>query len=270
MTATVPICSTLDLSIYIGKVISDSDKVKLLKERWCPPSLFKFPPTGGRRYSILWEKQYSWLRYSVSKDAAFCVYCVLFGPTTPTLNASEVFQSHGFRDWKNAMGEQRGAIPCHQQSEAHNVTSMKAEAFIDVVEGSQKDIGSCLSTSYEKQVKRNRSILLSLIDILVLLGKRNFPFRGRSWDKDSHRQDGNFDHLVHWKSSFDPILRDHLLHCKKNASYLSPSIQNELIRLAGEEVRSQILAPVQSARWFSVMADECSDVSTIEQMALCI
>lgn len=26
----------------------------------------------------------------------------------------------------------------------------------------------------------------------------------------------------------------------------------------------------RSARWFSVMADECTDVATIEQMAICI
>ena len=35
------------------------------------------------------------------------------------------------------------------------------------------------------------------------------------------------------------------------------------------EVKDKILDDVQSARWFAVMADECTDVSTLEQMCMC-
>ena len=68
----------------------------------------------------------------------------------------------------------------------------------------------------------------------------------------------------------DPLLSDHLQFAKKNASYLSPVIQNELIALAGLEVKESILKDVRSAGWFSVMADECTDVATLEQMSMCI
>ena len=34
-------------------------------------------------------------------------------------SSMEVFQSSGFRDWKNAMGNKRGVILCHQNSQAH-------------------------------------------------------------------------------------------------------------------------------------------------------
>ena len=72
------------------------------------------------------------------------------------------------------------------------------------------------------------------------------------------------------KSEFDPVLKHHLEHCSKNASYTSPTIQNELITLAGDDVKNQILASAREARWFSIMADECVDSATIEQMSLCI
>ena len=72
------------------------------------------------------------------------------------------------------------------------------------------------------------------------------------------------------KSQFDPLLSDHLQFAKKNASYLSPVIQNELITLAGLEVKESILDDVRSVGWFSVMADECTDVATLEQMSMCI
>ena len=57
---------------------------------------------------------------------------------------------------------------------------------------------------------------------------------------------------------------------KRIASYMSPKIQNEIISLAGLEVRQRILENVRAARWFSLMADECTDVATHEQMAICV
>ena len=47
-------------------------------------------------------------------------------------------------------------------------------------------------------------------------------------------------------------------------------IQNELIALADLEVKESILNDVRSAGWFSVMADECTNVATLEQMSMCI
>ena len=35
------------------------------------------------------------------------------------------------------------------------------------------------------------------------------------------------------------------------------------------EIKDKILDDVWSARWFAVMADECADVSTLEQMCMC-
>lgn len=66
------------------------------------------------------------------------------------------------------------------------------------------------------------------------------------------------------------MLKHHLQHCKKIASYLSPQIQNELIRHAGEEVRRKIIDAAKVAKWYSVMVDECADVAALEQMAICI
>lgn len=72
---------------------------------------------------------------------------------------------------------------------------------------------------------------------------------------------------MHWLAKEKPILKAHLENATYNAKYLSPDIQNELIELAGEEVLSSILS---NAKWFSIMADKCADVSNIEQMAICI
>ena len=67
----------------------------------------------------------------------------------------------------------------------------------------------------------------------MALGKRNIPFRGHTWNKETKREDGNFDFFINWKAKFDPVLKSHLSHCSKNATYTSSVIQNKLIKGAG-------------------------------------
>lgn len=127
---------------------------------------FKYPVDNGRRYNAHWESDYCWLRYSRSKDAVFCAYCIVFG------------------------------------SNMHGSGSSSMEVF---------------------QQERRES-LLSIIDTIVALGKRNIPFCGHNWNMETGREDGNFDFFIQWKSKFDPVLKSHLLHCKRNATYLSPTM----------------------------------------------
>ena len=142
--------------------------------------------------------------------------------------------------------------------------------FLEIAFGHSRDIQSSLSKAYEDKIKQNRAILLSIIDVVIVLGKHNVPFRGHNWDKTTHREDGNFDFFLHWRAELDPVLKGHLQTSKKNASYTSPQVQNELIELVGAEIKDQIMTDARSSRWFSIMADECSDVATCEQMSICI
>ena len=180
------------------------------------------------------------------------------------------FQTVGFRDWKNAKGAKRGALQLHEATETHKDGTIKAAVFKDIAAGKTKDIHSSLSKAYEEQFKKNQKIMLSMINMVMVLGQKNIPFRGHGSSRELKREDGNFDFFLHWKSPFYPVLSDHLQSAKKNALYLSPVIQNELIDLAGLVVKESILNDVRSAGWFSVMADECTDVATLEQMSICI
>ena len=126
---------------------------------------------------------FSWLRYSKSRDAAFCAYCLLFVSSALERNVADVFQTTGLRDWKNAMGSKRGMLGCHHNSEVHKEASVKVSSFKDIADGTSSNIYSLLSANYEKPLKERRDILLSLIDIVVCLAKRNTPFRGHTWNK---------------------------------------------------------------------------------------
>ncbi|XP_062511260.1 zinc finger MYM-type protein 1-like [Corticium candelabrum] len=226
-----------------------------------------FPSTDGRRYNPEWESQHRWLRYSPSTDACFCCYCVLFGDESKSAPA---FKTTGFCDWKNAVGVKRGVLLCHEKSEIHKNACIEALSFKNVAEGRKDDICTSRSKQYEERVRRNQSVVLAVTDVLIALGQRNIPFRGHSWDKVLRKESGNFEYFLHWQSQFNPILKSHLEHGKKNACYKSPKIQNELIELTGIEVRDKILEDAHAAKWFSLMADECTDTAKVEQMSVCI
>ncbi|CAG2203329.1 unnamed protein product [Mytilus edulis] len=63
---------------FSGKSLNDSDRTQLLFDIKMSSSKIVFPATDGRRYSSKWEEKFPWLRYSIQKDAAFCINCLAF------------------------------------------------------------------------------------------------------------------------------------------------------------------------------------------------
>ena len=60
------------------------------------------------------------------------------------------------------------------------------------------------------------------------------------------------------------------LSSKGMTTYLSPTIQNELIELLGKKVKHLILEEIKAAKYFSILLDSIPDVSHIDQMALIV
>ncbi|KAM3843293.1 52 kDa repressor of the inhibitor of the protein kinase-like [Diretmus argenteus] len=179
------------------------------------------------------------------------------------------FITKGFTDWKNAVGEKRGILPKHSLSITHQKATEMAENYTSIVEGKKKDISSRISAHYEEKVRRNHQTLLSILDVIVCLGQRNIAFRGR-WDSEGGNETGNFHHFIDWKAEFDSTLKRHLQTAPKNAMYLSPRTQNELIQCCADDIRETLLTKVKEAKFFSVLADESMDISGTEQMSICI
>ncbi|VDI15927.1 Hypothetical predicted protein [Mytilus galloprovincialis] len=253
----------LDPAIFLIENQHSTDEQKLAMLKDADEISNVYPKKGGRRYLPSWESQFPWLRYSCTEDAAYCKYCVVFR------DEGGLFSSKGFTDWKNAVGNKRSTLKSHDDSVDHRNAVEKAENFISVCEGKKPSICSSLSKAYEDKVKKNHDILLSIIDVIIVLGQRNIALRG-NWDKISHQEDGNFQFFINWKSNFDTVLKDHLETAHKSMTNLSPQIQNELIQCCELEIRERIVQKCKASGFYSIMADETTDVSVTEQLSLCI
>ena len=68
----------------------------------------------------------------------------------------------------------------------------------------------------------------------------------------------------------DVVLRDHLAHSSKNATYTSSRIQNEILDIVGSAIARVIVQRVRDATFYTVIADEVTDCSNKEQLSLVI
>ena len=179
------------------------------------------------------------------------------------------FVSTPFCSWKNARGASRGALNRHSVSLMHQQCVEQAAGFRGVEEKRADSIKSQLSEAYDKQVQTNTAALLAIVDSILFLVKQGLGLRGSNWDRASKREDGNFSCLLHFVSKYSPELQSHIIHSPKNARYLSPKIQNEFIAINGEIIRRSIVDECNSSNFWSIMADETTDVSTKEQVSVC-
>ena len=77
---------------------------------------------------------------------------------------------------------------------------------------------------------------------------------------------GNLYQLMLLCSEDDPQLKVWL----RDQKYFSPDILNEQVEIMANTILHSVLQEVQSADWFSILADEAADVTRCEQMCMCI
>lgn len=80
-----------------------------------------------------------------------------------------------------------------------------------------------------------------IFNVVKLFGKLGLPFRGHDKSSNSSNK-GVFKEFIQFlANNGDSILADHLKNSPHNTMYLSPEIQNEMISIIGESIKSYIL-----------------------------
>ena len=147
----------------------------------------------------------------------------------------------------------------------HESSSMQAEAVLKLrARQSSPGVDSLLNKQLESKQLFHRKMLMKLLRAISYLTRQGLLLRGHHEDKNSF--EGNLYQLLLLQSEDNPGMES-WLHQREN---ISPDISKELITMMGQFILRSILVNIRKALWFSILADEATDISRNEQMSLCI
>ena len=240
---------------------TSSDPVEHLDKPFHPQSNHKcrFKTYGNRRRSFQskWCNQWKWLHYSMASDAAYCFTCCKAnraGHLQGVGCRDDSFISKGFGNWKKATS----TFPIHEKSVCHRVAVEKLSH--------KSEIGEQLSDLHLKAKANKRAMLLKILGSLRFLARQSIPTRG-NYVENEGEVNSNFIQLLKLRGEDDPCLVKWLE--KKKEKYTSVDMQNEMLQAMALGILREIVENIRP-HWFSLMADETTDVSNVEQLVICI
>ncbi|KAI6649981.1 Zinc finger MYM-type protein 1-like [Oopsacas minuta] len=192
----------------------------------------------GRSFQQDWFIRFPWLEYSPSLDTVFWYPCRQFLSHGTKEN---VFKNIGFKNWKSAIEKRKGLCK-HADSRVH-LTAM--------------------ANWREKELRES-----SQLEIATLVSVNELALRG-NYDIDENTGHG-FRNLFEYTLTKDPKLAEIYTQIPKNAHYLSPDIQNDVIDIMSEVVREEIIFEILDADvpWFTLLEDDTRDRNNIEHVSI--
>ncbi|CAF4162399.1 unnamed protein product [Rotaria magnacalcarata] len=179
---------------------------------------------------------------------------------TPVSNVIDISRSAGELPAKPI----RSSYPSNKDERSfHSHAEINYKQYVARTKSST-NVLQVIDKSRNELVKRNREKLIKIVSTLHMCGRQMIATRGHEEDESSLNR-GNFIELLRWASSTDPVALSILEDSDRNATYLSPCIQNELISLLANQIQQQISEKIKGCV-FALMADESRDVSGCEQL----
>ena len=142
--------------------------------------------------------------------------------------------------------------------EMHNFAVIAMENFLRNMTRESVPIDQQINNLLQQQIKRNREILKSLFKTIIFCGKNNIALRGAQA-------------LLEFRiDSGDQTLQHHLETAPRNATYISKTIQNEIITTVRAIIVNNLSQEIRDSKYFSIMSDEAADISNKENLSVVI
>uniref|UniRef100_A0A667WAX6 TTF-type domain-containing protein n=1 Tax=Myripristis murdjan TaxID=586833 RepID=A0A667WAX6_9TELE len=232
------------------------------------PALKKYPSTQfgnqQRSFNRGWLDLYSWLEYSVIKNASFCFACRHFLSGGHGFHSESTFTVSGYRNWRKATT----AFKTHHISAAHKF-AMESWAEFRLREKDGSRLGNLLDKGHSKIVQENHEYMRAVVETLRYTACQGIAQRAHREDDGSGNR-GNFVELLSVIGQFDKTVAKKLEENPGNAKYTHHDIQNEILGVMADMVRRQISTEIKEAEQFAILVDECKDVSKKEQISVVV
>ena len=126
----------------------------------------------------------------------------------------------------------------------------------------------------------NRKIILAIIDAIKLCGRLGIALRGHRDASKYHPEIGhaptsagvgNFVHIINYAiRNGNKVLENHLKTRSKRETYLSATIQSNLLKCCYQVINESLIKEVKASKIFALILDEASDISNKEQLSFCL
>ncbi|KAI3653248.1 hypothetical protein MP228_001195 [Amoeboaphelidium protococcarum] len=235
-----------------------------------------FPVGGdGRKCNFKWFKSYYdkyrlTLEYCAVNDLMFCYHCRLFSYQRNSLNQGKL--TSGYQNWTNIYS----TAAEHQESQEHldcltlfsRHKCLQDDPTLQLHVQLQKQSQQQILAEQEAERLREYNVLVKH-DVIKLLIQLGMPFRGHDESEDSVNRGlylGILDLIAKHCDSYAKSLP--LMY--GNATYTSPSIQNEMTAGMVNSVLKLMVQSIEKSRFFSLMVDETTDNCGQYQIAVCV
>ncbi|KAI5340365.1 hypothetical protein L3X38_019639 [Prunus dulcis] len=244
--------------------IRDEVRRAYLQKGPCQPRGHCFPQSNisgiNRRFIPQWFDEFDWLEYSVSKDAAFCLYCYLFKSNFEQVG-SEAFTGAGFKNWKK--GRERMKVHVGPVGSVHN----KAREAATNLMNQNTHIETAVSKHSKQARMAYRRCLIASIKCTKFLLRQGLSFRGNDESATSSNRE-NYLELLQFLADNDEKVKEVVLeNAPGNLKLVAPKIQKDIVNACARETLDVIMSGLKD-RFFSILVDEARDISVKEQMAM--
>jgi hypothetical protein len=87
--------------------------------------------------------------------------------------------------------------------------------------------------------------------------------------RGKNSNEGNFKDLLKFRvQAGHSVLRHHFEEGARNAQYTSVRTEHEIIGICENIIANDIVSKVNISKYFSILADETSDIAGVEQLSL--
>lgn len=199
---------------------------------------------GQRKYNKKWEKDFPWLEFDENYQGAFCKICRKREQHS-VQKTGGAWITKPFKNWKKAVEKMRA----HAQSDAH-IRHTEAELLAARAreEGSVLEQLRCIG---EEEKMKNRKGIKALLRCAHFLARNHIPHTT------------NFATLVDLIVSCGEDLKQFTERSARNATYTSTDFTTDFVEALGLWVEESQLECLHKAPFYSLMADECTDIATI-------
>ena len=137
---------------------------------------------------------------------------------------------------------------------------------------SNPDLTIPFSFDKERQqtIENNTEILRWVIEVIITCGKQCLPLRAHR-ENTPDANSGNILAILRLLGKTKETLKEHLDNpIARNAQYLSPQIQNEVISIIAYDIlQKDLIDEVKKAKFYTILADEVES-HHVEQLPICV